>query len=308
MTELAFAGAGSVLILGELLRKDNFPGARQWTNHIYEYGTSAQFNALLKHFKQCLSSNAKLIVESRINSRTPKQRVKPLLQIRKKAMQARVRELDNWIRNAAKYESSILKSAIEAERNQYRNLIQMENVTESLPQPLLKAISEDTNPWLAYLAKGIISQMGGTISEEPVVEAVLFLKDSPIFSSMQSEFLYQLCKHVKTIQFAEGDILIQQGAPSSGIWVIKSGTVHVSGENNKAISRLSVFDVVGELSCIGGIPATANVIAQTSTSAYYIHANDFMAALHDAPEIAINLLQIMGKRLSATSHTLMTTE
>ena len=308
MAELAFAGAGSVLILEELLRKDNFRGARQWTNHICEYGTSAQFNALLEYFKQRSSANTKLIVESRINSRTPKQRVKPLLKLRKKAINERLQELDHWLSHSAVHGFLLLKSTIEMERNHYRNLNPMEKTQETLPQPLLQAMSEDTNPWLAYLAKGIISQLGGTISEEPIVEAVLFLKDSPIFSSMQSEFLYQLCKHVKTMQFAQGDVLIHQGAASSGIWVIKSGSVAVSGENNKVISQLGAYDVVGELSCICGIHATANVVAQESTAAYFIQANDFMSALHDAPEIAINLLQIMGKRLSATSHTLMTTE
>ena len=63
--------------------------------------------------------------------------------------------------------------------------------------------------------------------------------------------------------------------------------------------------MVGELSCIGGIPTTANAIAVEPTIAYLIHAADFMSALRDAPEIALNLMQTMVKRLSVTSHSLM---
>jgi hypothetical protein len=241
-----------------------------------------------------------------VNSRTPKQRIKPLLRLKKTVLETRQRVLIQFTQDQQIKNSDILLHAIQSEVHYIKKQINMHTSNDAIPQPLLKAMSEDTNPWLSHLAKGIISHLGGRITEEPIVEAVLFLKDSPIFSSIQTEYLYALCKHVEIHHHAKGEFIIQQGEASRGIWIIQSGMVQISGENQKVISHLGHYDVLGELSCIGGIPATANAIAVEPTSAYFIHAADFMSALRDAPEIALNLMQTMVKRLSVTSHSLMT--
>jgi len=306
MAELAFAGAGSVVILEQLLTQQKFEKARQWATHISEFGTSSQFESLLSYLKLHANNCASIILNIRVNSHTPKQRIKPLLRLKKTVLETRQRVLIQFTQDQQIKNSDILLHAIQSEVHHIKKQINMHTSNDAIPQPLLKAMSEDTNPWLSHLAKGIMSHLGGRITEEPIVEAVLFLKDSPIFSSIQTEYLYALCKHVEIHHHAKGEFIIQQGEASRGIWIIQSGMVQISGENQKVISHMGPYDVVGELSCIGGIPATANSIAVEPTSAYFIHAADFMSALRDAPEIALNLMQTMVKRLSVTSHSLMT--
>ena len=306
MAELAFAGAGSVVILEQLLSLRELEKARQWSTHICEYGTSSQFESLVNYLKLHASACTSIILNIRVNSRTPKQRIKPLLRLKKSVLDKRLSALLQYAQHNEINNFGILLHATLSEVHHIKQQIRMYTSHDAIPQPILKAMSEDTNPWLSYLAKGVLSHLGGGVTEDPIVEAVLFLKDSPIFSSIQTEYLYALCKHVEIHHHVKGEFIIRQGEASRGIWIITSGSVHISGENQKVISLLGPYDVVGELSCIGGIPTTANAIAEEPTSAYFIHTDDFMSALRDAPEIALNLMKTMVKRLSQTSHTLMT--
>lgn len=306
MSELAFAGAGSVMIFEQLLTQHHVEKARLWSSQICEFGTSLQFESLLRYLKLHSNSRESIILNIRVNSRTPKHRIKPLLRLKRNVLEKRQIDLLQFAEDPHIKNNSILSQAIQSELHHIKQQIHMHTSNDAVPQPLIKAMSEDTNPWLSFLAKGVLFHMGGKISEEPIVEAVLFLKDTPIFSSIQTEFLYTLCRHIEIHHHAKGDFIIRRGQASRGVWIIKSGRIHISGENQIVISQLEAYDVVGELSCIGGIPATANAIAEEPTSTYFIHTVDFMSALRDAPEIAMNLMKTMIKRLSETSHTLMT--
>jgi hypothetical protein len=213
--------------------------------------------------------------------------------------------LESWLEVATRLKEKHLTDALREELSSIHFHYKRMKEHSGFQNPFLKAMSEDSNPWISYLAKGIIEKLGGTVQEEPLVESVLFLKDCSLFSAVRTEYLYELSKHLTLRKYAKGESIISVGEVPTGIWFIKSGSAAVKGQNQQSIADLKQFDVIGEISCFSSLPATAQVIAGEDCSAYFILADDFMAALRDVPEIAINVLHILSKRLSDTTQLLI---
>ncbi|MFM2078872.1 MAG: hypothetical protein RJA49_2762 [Actinomycetota bacterium] len=97
-----------------------------------------------------------------------------------------------------------------------------------------------------------------------------------------------------------GHTLFVEGAPSSNLYVILSGSAIVR-KNGRRIARLGPGDVVGELSVILGGPRTATVEADTPIEWLVLDRESLRQAIDEVPGLGWKVLQSVAARLDEAS-------
>jgi CRP-like cAMP-binding protein len=95
---------------------------------------------------------------------------------------------------------------------------------------------------------------------ERLVQALLLT--NPLFTGLAKGRRRELSERFEFLQVDDGSLLVEQGSPSPGLYVLLSGVVEVTRRENDAERRLSLLHagaVFGEMSLISGEPAMADV-------------------------------------------------
>jgi CRP-like cAMP-binding protein len=95
---------------------------------------------------------------------------------------------------------------------------------------------------------------------ERLVQGLLLT--NPLFTSLAKGRRRELAERFEFLQVDSGSLLVEQGSPSPGLYVLLSGTVEVTRRENDADLRLSLLNagaVFGEMSLLSGEPAMADV-------------------------------------------------
>lgn len=119
----------------------------------------------------------------------------------------------------------------------------------------------------------------------------------------------QLAGYCRRCEFAAGDIIAQQGAPSDSMHFIVAGRVgvivHLDGGNSIRVRSLGPQTTVGEMGMLTGRQRTATVQAEAHSVAYELSAEDFERLKAEQPELVQRLLAyvigVMAERLGFAS-------
>lgn len=129
------------------------------------------------------------------------------------------------------------------------------------------------------------------------------LAQVPLFQSLTRHELQVLSVNCRERDYPAGQTLLRQGETGVGLFIITSGSVHVTQTAPDGSTReLGDFGrgaVLGEMSLLDDMPRTATVIAVSDTRALVIPVWDFRASLREAPEMSIKLLGVLSQRLRA---------
>lgn len=122
-----------------------------------------------------------------------------------------------------------------------------------------------------------------------------------LFSHLSPEGIYRIAQLAQIKTFPPNTILIQEGKPGLSCFIIVQGKVQVikDFESNHPVivAELGETEIVGELSLIDGLPYSATVKAIEETKCIMIEQFDFKAQLQAYPEIALQLLPVLARRL-----------
>ena len=106
---------------------------------------------------------------------------------------------------------------------------------------------------------------------------------------------------VQRCEFQAGDVIFKKGDPGDAMYVIVRGQVKVvlpSGDGNEALlATMDDGDFFGELSLIDGEPRSATIVALQHTETIVLHRDGFQDFLRETPEVAIEMLQALSRRL-----------
>jgi CRP/FNR family transcriptional regulator, cyclic AMP receptor protein len=104
--------------------------------------------------------------------------------------------------------------------------------------------------------------------------------------------------HVRT--WEPGEILVLQGSPPSGMYVILEGWVKITATNDRGdhapLAARGPNEIVGELSPISGLPRIATIMAIDHVRALVIPRERLLAVLSRKPRIAQELLRTAAIR------------
>ena len=131
-------------------------------------------------------------------------------------------------------------------------------------------------------------------------QRVAQLSKVPLFATCSKRELSRLLSLARTETVEAGHTLFVEGAPSSNLYVIVSGTAAVK-RNGRRIGRAGPGDVVGELGVILGGPRTATVLAETPIEWLVLDQASLRAAIDEVPGLGWHLLQSVAARLDQAS-------
>jgi CRP-like cAMP-binding protein len=132
------------------------------------------------------------------------------------------------------------------------------------------------------------------------VEKVLFLKSVDLFRALPGEELATIAEIAEEQPFAAGDQIFAEGEPGDALYLVVEGTVKVH-KGDKALSQLGEREVFGEMAVLDAEPRTASATVVKDAVLLKIGRDDFRDVLRERPEIGMGVLQVLSRRLRASS-------
>jgi CRP-like cAMP-binding protein len=157
------------------------------------------------------------------------------------------------------------------------------------------------------------------ISEESIqVEAALdrftrerlisnLLATNPLFAPFDRKQRYELLSRFTVHEVVPGTVLVKQGSPGQGLFVILYGEVDVvkhDGEEEVLLATLKAGDVFGEISLIKDQPTIATVRALRHSTVLFLPREYFSSLVTAIPELKEYFDRLSEQRLSETARTI----
>ena len=140
-----------------------------------------------------------------------------------------------------------------------------------------------------------------TFQSFDLLENVIFLKKTHLFSAVQTSELRAIASIVETFSVEAGDELVKESDAGDCLYVIKEGKVRITKKttDNKLIdlAELSVGECFGEMALFDDEARSASAYALSRCSVIRIKRDDLVDVMMEYPMIAIELLKIFVKRL-----------
>lgn len=130
------------------------------------------------------------------------------------------------------------------------------------------------------------------------------LASVPLFSDLDTESLARLGAVAHTRTFSAGAIIFHRGDPGQVLYVIQAGKVKIcltSPEGQEvSLAVLGPGECFGELALLDGQPRSADAFAIEAVTAAAIQRADFIKACMNHPVIAVQVMQVLSRRLRQT--------
>ena len=116
------------------------------------------------------------------------------------------------------------------------------------------------------------------------------------FNLTEDEFETIFAK-ASLINMPKGKNLFQEGKPSGSVYFIAAGIAEVFKKGEK-INDVSVGDVLGEMSLVGGGASSATVVAETDMTLFRFNKGAFDVLLNRFPHLNNSIvLEALGRKL-----------
>jgi CRP/FNR family cyclic AMP-dependent transcriptional regulator len=126
----------------------------------------------------------------------------------------------------------------------------------------------------------------------------------PLFRSLDPVKLKLLAFTSDRVTFDAEDVLFTAGESGDAAYVILSGTAVVyvgSGQGRREVAKIGANEIVGEIAILCEVPRTATVVAITGVEALRITKEMFFQMVGEAPEMAIEIMRNLARRLEETT-------
>lgn len=122
---------------------------------------------------------------------------------------------------------------------------------------------------------------------------------SPLFQTLAPEARRRVLARFQSELVSPGDIIIEEGEPGPGLFLVLRGELKVSrrvGETERRLAILRSGQVFGEISLLRDIATTATVTAVSACEVLRIRRERFEEVLRDFPELWSALSSLSEKR------------
>lgn len=127
------------------------------------------------------------------------------------------------------------------------------------------------------------------------------LESAELFRQLRPEELKALRQVTVERQFAAGQEIFHEGDRGDGVYVVKEGSVEISGLLNQStrrvFSQIGPGGVFGEMAVIEHRPRSASATAVGDTTVYFIPRGEMLSLIERSPGLALSLLQEISHRL-----------
>ena len=137
------------------------------------------------------------------------------------------------------------------------------------------------------------------------VDKRTFLSAHPFFKGLEPELIDQVGSHAITRVVKAGTVIYGKGDPGDSLFAVITGTVQISAPSvegkDTVFAQLAAGEIVGEIALLDGRPRSADVAAVTDCELMVINRRDFVPLIHDHPELAFRLIDILCEKLRRTN-------
>jgi CRP-like cAMP-binding protein len=122
------------------------------------------------------------------------------------------------------------------------------------------------------------------------------LRSVPLFSTASGEELRVLAAHARRLTFAPGETLVTEGQSGPGLYVLIEGSadVIIDGVDRHGAGA---GDIIGEISMLGRVSATATVVTRSEVVALLLTYDDFAAAVESHGLLALPVIRVLVQRM-----------
>jgi CRP/FNR family cyclic AMP-dependent transcriptional regulator len=142
-------------------------------------------------------------------------------------------------------------------------------------------------------------------ASRPGVDKRKFLSAHPFFKGLGAELIDQVGLHAITRVVKAGTVIYGKGDPGDSLFAVVSGIVQISVPSvegkDTVFAQLAAGEIVGEIALLDGRPRSADVAAVTDCELMVINRRDFVPLIHDHPELAFRLIDILCEKLRRTN-------
>jgi CRP-like cAMP-binding protein len=126
--------------------------------------------------------------------------------------------------------------------------------------------------------------------------AVNHLMNVPIFKDLPARSLESIARSMRERVYEPGAVIVRQGDPGLGFFLITEGRVEVSHEGH-TIRDLGPGEFFGEMALMEERPRSATVTAKARTKCLQLVRWDFRALLKENSDLAVRMLEVVVQRL-----------
>lgn len=130
---------------------------------------------------------------------------------------------------------------------------------------------------------------------------MLPIEASPLFKRLTAEELKELTRTAREMRFAADQEIFKEGDSGDGVYVVKSGQVHISGlvgpERRHIFSRIEPGDIFGEMAVLDNKPRSATATAGPASEVYFFPRDEMLRLVESSPALAMVLLREISGRL-----------
>jgi len=131
-------------------------------------------------------------------------------------------------------------------------------------------------------------------------DVVDILAGFALFADLSTPQLESLVETFGEETYVEGDRVLRQGLSGSSFYVILDGSagIRVDGVDR---ASLRAGDYFGEISCLLGVPPTADIVARGTLRCLVLPAQELEAFLIGNPQVMYRLLQGEARKVRTTT-------
>lgn len=125
------------------------------------------------------------------------------------------------------------------------------------------------------------------------------LAGSSLFGGLDDDERQRLGREFRYGQVSAGTVIIRQGEPGAGLYLVLSGEVvvnHAHGETTSTVARLRDGDFFGTVSSVTRSPASATVEAISSTTLLFLPRDRLLKLVEVHPEVDQSLRRLVAYR------------
>jgi CRP-like cAMP-binding protein len=121
------------------------------------------------------------------------------------------------------------------------------------------------------------------------------LRRLPLFGELDHHDLSHLQRWVHEVDFADGELLFEQGSVPYELFVIEEGSVEVV-RDGRSVATLGAGEIVGERALLKLQRRWASVVAVGHIHVVALSADDLTEMSEEMPELADRLRETMARR------------
>lgn len=130
-------------------------------------------------------------------------------------------------------------------------------------------------------------------------DVVEIISGFALFAGLSTPELDLIARVFDEAWFGEGDRILRQGFTGSSFYVILEGTANIQVDGKKR-ETLRPGDFFGEISCLLGVPPTADIMADRSLRCLVMPASQLEGFLVGNPRVMYRVLQGEARKLRST--------